>query len=234
MAPERWQRFLPLLTHYKIHPILAVIPDNHDPALNFASPDPTFWQQMRDQQSSGATIALHGFRHICTQRGRSLIPLHRNSEFSGTPECQQREWLRAGLAILRNQGLYPRLFVAPRHGFDHATLRALHQEGIKLLSDGFARRPHLRGGILWLPQQLWAPIVKKNGLWTICLHTNSASTVLFNQLESFLKSNSAKFTSVDRILTDYPSTPLNPLEAIQARTALLRIQLRKFKNSITK
>jgi predicted deacetylase len=234
MSPARWQRFLPLLAHYKIKPILAIIPDNQDPTLNFAAADPDFWQKMREQQAAGAAIALHGFRHKCTQHGRSLLPLHRHSEFAGAPEDQQREWIRSGISILRNHGLNPRLFVAPRHGFDRTTLRVLKQEGIEALSDGFAHRPYLRDGITWIPQQLWAPVDKPSGLWTICLHTNSTSTVLLAQLEAFLKRNAEKFTTVDRVLADYPLTRINPLEALQSRVALLRIQLRKFRKSITK
>jgi predicted deacetylase len=232
MSPDRWQRFLPLLTHYKIKPILAIIPDNQDPTLNFAPPDPNFWQQMRGLQSAGVTIALHGFRHLCTQSGRSLIPLHRETEFAGASEAQQREWIRTGLAILRNQGLNPRLFVAPRHGFDRTTLRVLKEVRINLISDGFALRPFLRDGITWLPQQLWAPEEKSIGLWTICLHSNTASNQLLAQLKSFLQVNAANFTTVDRALEDYPLTRPSMLESFQSRIEIAKIRLRKFKKSI--
>ena len=69
-----------------------------------------------------------------------------------------------GSKTLRTYGLNPKLWVAPRHGFDRNTLRALQQEGIGYLSDGFARIPFRRGGITWIPQQLWEPVRKSSGL----------------------------------------------------------------------
>jgi predicted deacetylase len=156
----RWQRFLPLIEEFGLRPILAVIPDNQDRELILSPPDPEFWARMRAMEAAGATIALHGYRHLCQSQGKSLLPLHRHSEFAGVEEETQGEWIREGLGILRGQGLHPGIFVAPRHGFDQATLRALSQEGIQLLSDGFARLPFTRGGLTWIPQQLWAPVAK--------------------------------------------------------------------------
>ncbi len=151
-----------------------MVPDNQDHDLQLSPPDPEFWDRMRALEAGGATIALHGFQHLCKSKGRSLVPLHRHSEFAGVDEETQRQWIHAGLEILRGHGLNPRIWVAPRHGFDASTLRALSQEGIKLLSDGFARVPFTRGGLTWIPQQLWEPVVKPAGLWTICVHSNTA------------------------------------------------------------
>lgn len=229
MERESWQRFKMLIAKFQIKPILAVVPENADPALNLSSPDPEFWKKMREMEAEGATIALHGFRHICVPRGSSLIPLHRKTEFAGVPEEQQREWIRAGVEILSREGLNPKLFVAPRHGFDRATLRALKEEGISVLSDGFATRPFVCEGVLWIPQQLWGPQEKENGLWTICLHSNTAAADLFMKLEEFLERNSSRFTTVERVMVEYPQSPLSRLESLQARVALAKIRLRRLK-----
>ncbi len=230
MERLNWQRFILLFAKFQIKPILAVVPDNQDSALNYASPDPEFWQMMREMKSDGATIALHGFRHNCIKRGVSLIPLHRETEFAGVTEQHQHEWIRAGIEILSKEGIKPLLFVAPRHGFDRATLRALKAEGISILSDGFANRPFVREGIVWIPQQLWGPQEKVSGLWTICLHMNTATTDLLKQMEEFLEINSSKFTTVEHVLEEYPQTPLSRLESVQSRLALAKIRLRKFLN----
>ena len=63
------------------------------------------------------------------------------------PEESQRERIREGLEILRGKGLHPKVFVAPRHGFDRTTLHALRKEGIRVISDGFARIPFTRSRI---------------------------------------------------------------------------------------
>jgi predicted deacetylase len=157
----RWQRFLELIEEFGIKPILAVVPDNRDADLELAPADAEFWARMRALEAAGATIGLHGYRHLSNGRGRSLVALHRATEFAGVAEETQREWIRAGLEILRGQGLDPRIWVAPRHGFDAHTLRALRAEGVGVLSDGFARVPFVRGGVTWIPQQLWGPVEKQ-------------------------------------------------------------------------
>ena len=222
MAHHRWQRFLPLVKEFHLRPILAVIPDNQDTELHLSAPDPEFWARMCAMEAAGATIALHGYRHLCASRGKSLLPLHLHTEFSGVPEKIQSEWIREGLEILRGHGLNPTIFVAPRHGFDHATLRALRNEGIEMLSDGFARVPFIRCGVTWIPQQLWRPVEKNKGLWTICVHSNFANAAQVAQLHAFLSEHATQFTSVDRVLAELSPARLSLIERLHETFALWR------------
>jgi predicted deacetylase len=224
IARSRWERFLPLIEQHGIQPILAIVPDNRDAELNRSEPDPGFWEEMRRLEAAGATIALHGYRHLCRSMGWSLVPLHRHSEFAGVPAETQREWIDAGLEILRGQGLNPRVWVAPRHGFDANTLAALCSEGIEVLSDGLARGPVKRGGVTWIPQQLWAPVEKSEGLWTICVHTNTARALLVDQLSEFLGRHATQFTSVDRVLTELKPARLSLGERIYESVAMWRVR----------
>jgi predicted deacetylase len=224
MDKSRWRRFLPLIEEFGLRPILAVIPDNRDEALNLSPPDAEFWSQMRAMEAAGAVIGLHGYRHLCASQGRSLLPLHSRTEFAGVPEETQREWIHDGLGLLRGHGLHPAIFVAPRHGFDRATLRALRMEGIELLSDGFARLPFTRGGLTWIPQQLWGPVVKDKGLWTICVHSNSASTAQVDELHAFVRAHSAQFTSVNRVLAEFSPGKLGLTERLHEAWALWRVR----------
>ena len=202
-----------MIERYGIRPILAVIPENRDPQLELDEPDSEFWAKMRTLEAAGATIGLHGYRHICKIQGRSLLPFHRTSEFAGVPEETQSQWIQSGLDLLRGHGLSPRIWVAPRHGFDAATLRALRKQGIGLLSDGLARVPFTRHGLTWIPQQLWAPARKSSGLWTILVHANTAPGSLIHSLEAFLKLHSAQFTSVDRVPRRTSPRPPQPPRA---------------------
>lgn len=221
---ERWLSCCALIEEFRLQPILAVVPDNRDPALNLSQPDPDFWRKLRALESAGATIALHGYRHLCTSPGRSLLGLHPLSEFAGADAETQSAWINAGLGILRNHGLSPRMFVAPRHGFDANTLVALRSEGITVLSDGFARTLFLRGGVTWIPQQLWGPVSKPNGFWTICLHPNTTAIEDLEHLRDFLRAHSAQFTSVDRLLAEFPPSTLNLVERTYASLALWRVK----------
>ena len=222
MAPHRWQRFLPLIKEFRLRPILAVIPDNQDPELNLSVPNQDFWAEMRAMEAAGATIALHGFHHQCVNRGKSLLPLHDHTEFSGVPEEVQRKWIRKGLEILRGHGLNPTIFVAPRHGFDNATLRALGNEGIQAISDGFARVPFKRGGITWIPQQLWRSVEKTKGLWTICVHSNFSNADQVAHLHAFLGEHAAQFTSLTRVLAELSPARLSLNELCHETLALRR------------
>jgi predicted deacetylase len=225
VSAERWARFQSLIEDFRLKPILAVVPDNRDAELQVSPPDPAFWGRVRDLEAAGASIALHGFRHLCTSRGRSLVPLHRATEFAGVPAATQRAWIAEGLRILHGRGLNPSVWVAPRHGFDAQTIQALLDEGIAIVSDGFARRPFLRGGITWIPQQLWGPVEKDSGLWTICMHPNTAGDREIEVLRSFLVTHAARFTSADRAVADLQPATLTLVERIQAECALRRLKL---------
>jgi peptidoglycan/xylan/chitin deacetylase (PgdA/CDA1 family) len=226
MSKQRFDAFMVLAERYGIRPVLAVVPDNQDAELKIDDPDPTFWSRMRDLQAAGATIALHGYRHSCSSSGRSLLRLHSRSEFAGVPEETQRKWIQDGLATLRTNGLSPRLFVAPRHGFDSATLRALRHEALGFLSDGFASRPFTRGGVLWIPQQLWEPVKKPRGLWTICLHTNTAQPGLLEKLDCFLREYADQFTNFDQLISEEQPTELRWNERLHEALALQRVRRR--------
>jgi len=228
----RWQRFLSLIEEFKIQPILAVVPDNRDPDLRLSPPDPEFWERTREMESAGATIALHGYRHLAQSRGSSLVPLHGMTEFAGVAGETQRLWIHAGLAILRGHGLNPRIWVAPRHGFDLHTLRALREEGNDVLSDGFARVPFHRGGLTWIPQQLWEPVEKPHGLWTICVHPNTAKDSSVDRLREFLRDHAAQFTSVERALTEIRATRLSPAERVYEALTLGRVQARAMRKRL--
>jgi predicted deacetylase len=222
---RRWEPFLPLIDEFGIKPILAVIPDNRDRELDRDDPDPEFWARMQAMQAAGATIAMHGYQHSCNSEGKSLVPLHRHSEFAGRSALTQQQWIESGLQILRGYGLEPRIWVAPRHGFDLNTLAALKWVGIKMLSDGFARVPFQRGGVIWIPQQLWEPVEKSAGVWTICIHPNTAREEKVEQLRRFLRVYRAQFTSVDRLIEELMPEELSVSERIYEMLALWKVRM---------
>ena len=141
VSAERWQQFQSLIEEFRLRPILAVVPDNQDPELKVSPPDPAFWDCMRALEAAGAAIGLHGYQHLCVTRGRSLVDLHRISEFAGVPAATQRAWIGEGLRILRGHGLNPNIWVAPRHGFDRNTLAALREQGVLRSIRRFCARP---------------------------------------------------------------------------------------------
>jgi len=228
----RWRAFRSLISEFNLRPILAVVPDNRDPELIVSPPDPGFWNELRALEAAGATIGLHGFRHLCSSTGRNILGLHRNSEFAGADAEVQREWIREGLHILRSHGLDPRIWVAPRHGFDRQTLRALRAEGIQLVSDGFARVPVVRHGVTWIPQQLWGPVERSKGIWTICMHPNTATDEDIERLRRFIGTHVAQFCSVSQVLADCPAATLTLAERVYASVVLWRLKSSHARNRV--
>jgi predicted deacetylase len=226
VSPDHWSGVRDLIRQFGIHPILAVIPDNQDLDLETSPFNEHFWEEVRAMQREGAAIALHGYQHRCTSRAKSLLPLHRRSEFAGHPLIEQCSRIRTGLALLRGRGLNPRLFVAPNHSFDHVTLRALGEEGLPYLSDGFARVPFIRDGVTWIPQQLWGPVRRDKGLWTICLHPNAAGSRRLNELRHFIKKHGDQFTSFDKVIERFAPERLSFVERLHERLALWRVVYR--------
>jgi len=229
MDRSRWERFKALVTEFRVRPILAIVPDNRDSNLDCAAADPVFWAEMRAMQSAGATIALHGYRHLCVSAAASLVALSNSSEFAGVEEHLQWQWIQAGMSLLRERGLDPTLWVAPNHGFDHGTVRALLASGINMLSDGQARVPFKRDGMLWIPQQLWGPVEKTEGIWTICIHSNTARFCEVEELAGFLHRNAEQLTSVDRVAEEFEGTELGVQEYLYACYALWRIRFSRLR-----
>ncbi len=234
MSRSGWDRFEPLLVEYGIRPILAVVPDNRDPELVHDVADFDFWNRMRQWERAGAVIALHGYRHLCQSSGKALLPLHRFTEFAGVDEGTQRLWIEEGLAILRGHGLHPRLFVAPRHGFDKATLRALRGAEIGTISDGLTHRPFVRNGVTWIPQQLWRPAEQRDGLWTICLHSNWTPNEEVLLLRDFLRAHAPQFISVPEALSSHMSPSISWIERVRGVHAVWRIRAGRWIKKVTR
>ncbi len=194
MDAERWAAVETVLRERGVSPIAAIVPANADPNLVRGPADEGFWERARSWAASGWVMALHGWSHALRPSGRGLVPVNAYSEFAGLGEEEQRRRIREGVAALAAQGLAPAVWVAPAHGFDSGTLRALREESpIRIVSDGFMRRAVLRGDFVWLPQQLWRPRKMGGGLWTICLHPNTLLEPALEKLARFIDENREAF-----------------------------------------
>src|SRR6267143_1112909 len=98
-----WAEIESVLVQRQLKPILAVVPDNHDPGLQVDSPAGDFWDRVRAWQKWGWTIALHGFQHRYVSRNAGLVATRKKSEFAGLPATEQREKLRCGMEIFKRE-----------------------------------------------------------------------------------------------------------------------------------
>ena len=202
-----WDRLEAALREHKIRPIVSVVPDNQDTKLHFEEADPHFWDRVREWQSRGWTIGMHGHQHVYTSSLSGITGIKPASEFAGVPEEIQLAKLQAAAAIFREQKVTPGVWVAPGHSFDAVTVGLLPSINIRSISDGLFFSPRVdSNGIIWVPQQLWAFRRLPFGLWTVCLHPNRWSD---RQLAEFIDE-----------LAAYKSNVITFAEAVDARKHL--------------
>lgn len=215
-----------------IRPLVGVIPDNQDAKLHFDAPDPGFWERVRAWQRKGWSIALHGLHHTyhpLPPAVRSLGGVSKKSEFAGLPLQAQKEKLAKGLTVMRAQGVEPTLFMAPSHTLDETTVAALLEvTNIRTITDGFSVRAFESRGFTWIPQQLWRFSRLPVGLWTVCVHPNTATTEELQTLLEQLRRFSARVTCVEEILRS-PAAPrgLADIALERAFRLLLSLKARK-------
>ena len=216
-----WEQAEGLLRHLKLKPILAVVPDNRDPRLRVSAPLPDFWARVRQWQSLGWTIALHGYQHVYVNRSPGLMGITPQSEFAGLIREEQAAKLQAGLRILLDNGVSTDTWVAPAHSFDRTTLELLSRNGIRNVSDGLTCRPFTDArGLVWIPCQLWEEVEpQRHGVWTVCYHHNGWSEASARQFRANVTKFRERITSVPDVLAQGPWPGLSLGERLRASTA---------------
>lgn len=201
MDREKWSRVEDILDRYSIRPMVGVIPANKDKDQFLNTADHDFWDKVREWQSKGWGIALHGYDHCCTTNDAGINPLWDRSEFAGVSLSEQKQKIRKGVRIFRSHGINPKYFFAPSHTFDLNTLEALLTESdIRIISDTIATKPYSWKGFSFVPQ-LGGKCreMKIPGVWTACLHPSTMTERDLDELKSFLSEHSDKFISFDDI-----------------------------------
>lgn len=203
MNRSKWLVFEELFDALDIKPIVAVVPDNHDPELQCDASDHHFWNKVRSWQAKGWGIAMHGYQHCMhPTKSKLILPFYEHSEFGGLPYEEQADKIRKSWSIFVAEGIEPTVWIAPAHCFDRITLRAIRNETpIRIVSDGIARDQYFEDGFFWLPQQLWNLAEKTSGLWTVCLHPNTMREELIVELGTMLEERyMPRVTSIDQLL----------------------------------
>ncbi len=198
MEHKKWDPFFSLFLKYNISPIIAVIPYNRDPQMVNDKPDPRFWDKARSWERKNYHIALHGFRHLYTTNKSGIIGMNKRSEFAGIPYEMQVEMIKSGYEKFKEEGICTNIFVAPAHSFDKNTVKAIRvSTKIEYISDGLNKYSFLRDGMKWIPSQLGRPKVKRNGVWTLCIHPETLSKRSFYEIESFISRYHQYFVDVN-------------------------------------
>ncbi len=175
---KRFEEFKALLDCYQVKPLIGVVPDNWDENLKQNEDGyehPEFWQYMRELQSGGWVIAMHGYRHIYTTKKGGLFPLNNFSEFAGLDYETQKTMIADGKRILQEKGISTDIFMAPAHSYDKNTLKALKDTGFNRLTDGFGKGAYKWQGMIFHPIsfKLSSSLKKREGTTTMVIHANT-------------------------------------------------------------
>ncbi|PSX00729.1 DUF2334 domain-containing protein, partial [Photobacterium angustum] len=200
MNEDGWNKFEIICDKYNIKPIVAIIPDNKDDSISF-SKNIEFKRTIDRWKTKNWSFALHGYQHkLKKNKGSQLVNINDYSEFVGDSYETQFERIKKGYEILKSKGIDPKIWVAPAHGTDLNTLKAIKDStSINIISDGFSIHPFKKYGFNWIPQQLWKPRSMPFGVWTICYHPSNSSESTLKKLDLFLSKNHSKFICVDQI-----------------------------------
>ena len=194
MDTENWSRMEELLDEYNVKPLVGVIPDCQDSMMDIYEEDSRFWEKIDKWMEKDWCIALHGYTHVyCTGVG-GINPVNSRSEFAGLSLEEQKRKIKEGVNIFRSHGIEPKVFFAPSHTFDKNTIVALKEESnIKIISDTIANKPYSKYGFTFVPQQCGRVRRLPFNTVTFCYHPNMMDEKAFEELRSFLQSNSEAF-----------------------------------------
>lgn len=196
---ENWHRMHDLLKKYCIKPIVAIIPDNQDPALLKYSKDNEYEFTIPVWIKEGWIPALHGYRH-CFHNAEGINPVNNISEFAGLSIEEQKSKIKKAINILHKENIHPKIFVAPAHTFDNNTIEALKQEtDIRIISDTVANDIYFKNGFYYIPQQSGRVRKLPFKLTTFCYHPNTMDDTAFIELEEFIKLHRSSFGSINDI-----------------------------------
>jgi hypothetical protein len=207
-----WAEIESLLVQRRLKPILAVVPDNRDPALQLDSPVGDFWDRVRRWQDRGWTIALHGYQHRYVSPNAGIAATRKKSEFAGLPREQQREKLRLGMQIFEREGITSRVWIAPGNTFDATTVTLLPEFGIRIISAGYFQFPFMCPvGMTWVPQQMHYYRPAPAGVWTVCYHHNQWDASGLGKFRRELDRYADSIVSLGDVLSALPLSPSHRL-----------------------
>ena len=169
----QWKKAKEIMDNAGVTALLGVIPDCKDPDLHIDAPKEDFWKYLKELQTQGYTIAMHGYQHIFDIQASGIVTPKKHSEFAGHPYEIQYEKIKKGKEILLSYGIETDVFFAPAHSYDDNTLKALAANGFKYISDGKSEKPYLRNGIICIPARSGGiPKIKGSGYYTTVLHAH--------------------------------------------------------------
>lgn len=196
---DKFNRVKTILDEAGIRALAGVVPYCKDETLRIEKhrEEAEFVEFLSALKSQGWSFALHGYNHLYTTKSKGIFPINEFSEFAGVDYDKQSVMIKQGIAQVSAWGIKPELFMAPGHTFDKNTLKALKDNGIYKLTDGFGDKPYVREGITFYPisKKRSECTSDKTGYSTYVLHTNSMTDKDIEAFKKLIQNNRECFIS---------------------------------------
>lgn len=188
---DNYSRVKSILLENNVKPIIGVIPNNKDKEfLKYPKCNYDFWDEINKLQNlEGWSIALHGYTHVYESEDSGILRINNRSEFAGLSKEKQNKKIKKGIQVFEDKKIRIDAFMAPAHSFDKITIECLKENGINVITDGYGLYPYYEEDVLFVPQLFSRPRKMPFGIYTWCLHTNSMSDKVIDELEIFIKDN---------------------------------------------
>ncbi len=192
-----------LFDEFNIKPVMGVIPNNEDKVLKAFPKREGFWKIVKDWQSKGWEISMHGYNHLYNQNTnkKDYFKYGGLSEFYGETLSNQSDKIKKGLEIFKKNQIHIRSFFAPNHTYDENTFIALKNSGIFTVIDGYGFRPFTHNKIKFIPQLFYKLFFLPFGLQTTQIHLNSMNEKDFNNLKKLVEKKNQNFITYDKALS---------------------------------
>ena len=191
-----------LFDELNIKPVMGVIPNNKDKDLLIYPRKENFWNIVKNWQSKGWEIAMHGCNHIYDKdtNKKDFFEYGGRSEFFGHSLEEQTDKIKKGLKIFKENSIKIRTFFSPNHTYDENTFKALKSSGINEVIDGYGLKPYVEDDIKFIPQLFYKPFFLPFGLQTTQVHLNYWTEKEFSKFSNLIRKNKKKIISYDEAL----------------------------------
>ena len=191
-----------LFYELNIKPLLGVIPFNKDPELLKLEKRNYFWNKLKEWSDKGWEICMHGYTHVYDNNTnkKDYFNYGGRSEFYGHSLMEQSKRINNGLKIFNKNNLKIRSFFAPNHTYDQNTFKALKENGIGYVIDGYGIYPYEAKGLTFVPQLFYKEIMLPFGVQATQIHLNYWNEKKFENFAKFLLKNKERFLSFDQTL----------------------------------
>jgi predicted deacetylase len=192
-----------LLNKYNIKPLLGVIPKNEDMELLSYPKRDNFWKIVKEWESNGWSIAMHGYRHVYDKETnkKDFFNYGGRSEFFGHSYEDQLLKLKNGIEIFKKNNIKISSFFAPNHTYDLNTFNALKKVGIYKIIDGYGLVPYKYNEIKFVPQLFYKLFILPFGIQATQLHINYWKDKDYDEFEHFIKKNHERIIDLDYAFT---------------------------------